>query len=352
MPIPDQLTSWFRATQRTLPFRETKDPYRIWISEIMLQQTQVDTALPYYSRFVESYPTIHHLAAAPEQNVLKLWEGLGYYSRAKNLLLCAKQLVHDYAGVFPTDYSAVQKLPGIGPYTAGAILSIAFDKKVPAVDGNVMRVISRLFDIRDDIALAKTKRIITEKVCSLIPEDAGDFNQGLMELGALICTPVNPRCCSCPLHMECEANAQNIQHLLPVKSKKQKPPVVEVAAAVVVHDNHLLMISSSTGLLSGLWGLPTAEGGSAEEAEAQLNMLLKEDYHLPLFSLRPLSRVKHVFSHKVWNITAYSVQMQGRVEDPGIEYMANHAATRWVHLAAITALPVSTAFKKITNLLP
>ena len=225
-----ELLNWYDANKRDLPWRRDRDPYRIWVSEVMLQQTRVDTVIPYYERFMERFPTVRHLAEAPEEEVLKCWEGLGYYSRARNLQAGARQVVELYGGVVPDDKAAISSLKGIGPYTAGAILSIAYNKPEPAVDGNVMRVMSRYFLLEDDIAKPSARTKIERLAASIIPEGrAGDFNQAVMELGALVCTPKSPGCLLCPVLAQCAGRAAGRERELPVKSKA-KPPRPELAA--------------------------------------------------------------------------------------------------------------------------
>ena len=200
------LVEWFNNEQRDLPWRHTKEPYKIWVSEVMLQQTRVDTVIPYYNRFMEKYPTAESLAYAPQEELLKMWEGLGYYSRARNLQAGVKEVVETYGSVVPNNRTDISKLKGVGPYTAGAILSIAYGKPEHAVDGNVMRVLSRVLNIDADIALPKTKKIFEDAVMMLIdPNNTSAFNQGLMELGALICTPTSPKCLLCPVRDYCTA---------------------------------------------------------------------------------------------------------------------------------------------------
>ncbi len=221
--ITDNLLKWYNANHRTLPWRETRDPYKIWLSEIILQQTRVNQGLPYYERFVEIYPTLDDLASASEQEVLRLWQGLGYYSRARNLHRCAKLLVEKYNSKFPKEYSEIRKLPGIGPYTAAAIASFAFKEVVPAIDGNVFRVLSRLFGVDSNILASASRKKFELLAEELIPQTQPDiYNQAMMEFGALQCVPKNPDCGSCPLAVECYARANNMQDKLPVKAKKLK----------------------------------------------------------------------------------------------------------------------------------
>ena len=218
--LPGLLLPWYDGGARVLPWREEPTPYRVWVSEIMLQQTRVEAVRPYYERFLEAFPTVEALAAAPEEKLLKMWEGLGYYNRARNLQRAAQQVVELYDGEVPASYEALRALPGVGDYTAGAIASIAFQLPVPAVDGNVLRVISRVLCRYDNILDAKVKRRTEEELRQALPQRVGDFNQSLMELGALVCLPGGaPRCLGCPLHPVCRAAARGVAQELPVKAK-------------------------------------------------------------------------------------------------------------------------------------
>ncbi|MBK6265995.1 A/G-specific adenine glycosylase [Marivirga sp. S37H4] len=218
-----KLVFWYQKHLRELPWRNTPDPYKIWLSEIILQQTRVAQGMPYYKRFIEKYPTVEDLALASEEEVLRLWQGLGYYSRARNLHACAKAVVEKFNGKFPEDYETLQSLKGIGKYTAAAIASFAFKKPIPVVDGNVFRVLSRYFLINANIADAKNFKIFFETASSLIPQDEPDlFNQAMMDLGATICSPTNPACLMCPIAVGCEAREQGLQKQFPVKEKKIK----------------------------------------------------------------------------------------------------------------------------------
>lgn len=217
------LINWYKINQRDLPWRMNRDPYRVWVSEIMLQQTKVDTVIPYFYRFMEKFPTLEDLAAADEQEVLKAWEGLGYYSRARNLQNAVREVVAEYGGEVPTNPKDLGALKGVGPYTKGAILSIAFNQAEPAVDGNVMRVFSRVLRIEEDITLQRTKKLFEAYVKEMIDkDDPSSFNQAVMELGALICTPKSPACLFCPVQEQCSAFAEGVQEELPIKKKAKK----------------------------------------------------------------------------------------------------------------------------------
>ncbi|MBD2847328.1 A/G-specific adenine glycosylase [Paenibacillus sp. IB182496] len=274
-----ELLEWYRAQRRDLPWRRSRDPYRIWVSEIMLQQTRVDTVIPYYERFMTRFPTLQALAEAPEAEVLKCWEGLGYYSRARNLQAGARQVMERHGGQVPDDVEAVGALKGIGPYTKGAVMSIAFDRPEPAVDGNVMRVLSRYFCLEADIAKPRTRVGIEQLARQLIPEGAaGDFNQGLMELGALICTPKSPGCLICPVMAHCEGRLAGRERELPIKTKAKKPrPELRLAALIEGRDalagKILVRQRPDTGLLAGMWELPhvlVPDGYAAVEASGKM----------------------------------------------------------------------------------
>ncbi|EGK11201.1 A/G-specific adenine glycosylase [Desmospora sp. 8437] len=303
--VREKLLDWYDRNRRDLPWRENKDPYRIWVSEIMLQQTRVDTVIPYYERFMSLFPTPGELAAAEEDEVIKAWEGLGYYSRARNLHTAVKEVVETYGGKVPDDPAAVSRLKGVGPYTAGAILSIAYNRPVPAVDGNVFRVLSRWFALRDDVTRTSTRRKFEELDRLLIPEDRpGDFNQALMELGALICIPVSPACADCPVQGECQAHHDGIQAELPVKTRGKPPVPVRMTFGWIMNGTRvLLQRRPSEGLLGGMWGLPSVEtlpeepvpGGTLRDHWAGLGL------NLELGAV--VGELEHVFSHRRWFVT-------------------------------------------------
>lgn len=314
------LLEWYFHIQRDLPWRQNQDPYRIWVSEIMLQQTRVDTVIPYFNSFINKFPTIKALAEAPEEEVLKSWEGLGYYSRARNLQAGARMVMEQHNGIMPTTKEEVAALKGVGPYTCGAIMSIAYNEPIPAVDGNVMRVISRFFALEDDIAKASTRVKLEKLVATMIPEgQARYFNQALMELGALMCTPKNPNCLICPVMDNCEARLQGRELELPIKTKAKKARV-EYRAAVIVegqgeHAGKVLVRQRpAEGLLAGMWELPHVliEGDQAalfeEEQKEQplLGQAISEELYVNHGMLiRPkawLCDQEHIFSHIHWKM--------------------------------------------------
>lgn len=272
----NDLLTWYDRAAADLPWRRTHDPYAIWLSEIMLQQTQVDTVMPYFERFMTTFPTVRALAEAPLGDVLKRWEGLGYYSRARNLHRAAQIITHDFQGGFPTTADGLQQLPGIGRYTAGAIASIAFGQAAPVLDGNVIRVFARLTDLDADV----TQNAVKDQLWTLAEnwldhERPGDYNQALMELGRTVCKPRNPLCAECPVQRHCLAFERGTQALRPVKSKKAPSPHYDVAAGIIWSDTGQLLIAQRPldGLLGGLWEFP---GGKIEPGETLPECLQRE----------------------------------------------------------------------------
>ncbi len=294
----ESIILWYEENKRSLPWRLTRHPYKIWLSEIILQQTRIAQGLPYYLRFIENFPDIESLASAPEDRVLRLWQGLGYYSRARNLHACAKQVVKDYKGVFPNTYNELQKLPGIGSYTAAAIASISFREKVAVVDGNVFRVLARVFGIDQDIGSPLGKKIFFTKANELVPEDRPDlFNQAVMEFGALHCTPQNPKCHTCIFSNVCIANQRSLQKLLPVKARKQKVRKRYFNYVVIECRGKLLMRKRPTGdIWNGLYDFFLEETNKPLRSEFLLKTgkrIFKK--HQPHAAGAP---VKHVLSHQ------------------------------------------------------
>lgn len=306
--IVQPLLDWYRANARDLPWRHNVTPYRVWISEIMLQQTRVETVKGYFSRFLAALPDIPALAAVPEQALLKLWEGLGYYSRARNLQKAAQCVVAQYGGELPASYEALLQLPGIGSYTAGAIASIAFGLPVPAVDGNVLRVLTRVAADRSDIADPRTKKAVEAALRPLMPGAAsGSLNQAFMELGATVCVPnAQPCCLECPLVALCEGHLQGIAETLPFK--KPKPPRrVEARTIFVLEQEGRLALRRRPpkGLLASLWELPGAEGHLDDAGVvAAVRALGFEPVRL-----YPLPPVKHIFTHVEWRMNGWRVQL-------------------------------------------
>jgi len=301
----EDLLGWYSNEKRDLPWRLNRDPYRVWISEIMLQQTRVDTVIPFYNRFMDKFPNIQALADADEQEVLKAWEGLGYYSRARNLQTAAREVVALHNGQMPSVPKLLGALKGIGPYTKGAILSIAFGQPEPAVDGNVMRVLSRILEIDEDIALPKTRKTFETLVRGIIShDDPSSFNQGLMELGALICTPQSPMCLFCPVQQHCRAFHVGRQLELPVKSKAKKKKTIRYAAILIQNHEGKVLIEKrpQKGLLAGLWQFPMIElevKGDALEGKAA------KELGIELEVGEKAGVLKHVFTHLIWEIDIF-----------------------------------------------
>ncbi|WP_264805008.1 A/G-specific adenine glycosylase [Cytobacillus sp. NCCP-133] len=310
----DALLSWFEAEQRDLPWRKDQDPYKVWVSEIMLQQTRVDTVIPYFHRFIKQFPTIKALSEADEEKVLKAWEGLGYYSRARNLQAAVREVHEKYGGKVPSSPKEISSLKGVGPYTAGAILSIAYGIPEPAVDGNVMRVLSRILSIWDDIAKPSSRKIFEAAVRKLIShEHPSHFNQALMELGALICTPTSPSCLLCPVREHCTALHEGTQHELPIKTKTKKQRNVQLAAAVLADDQGRILIHKrpEKGLLANLWEFPMVEINLAYINEKeQMKGAFHTQYGAQAEIDEMTGQIEHVFSHLTWNINVY----KGRVK--------------------------------------
>lgn len=310
------LLEWYDRQKRILPWRSEPTPYRVWVSEIMLQQTRVEAVKPYFARFMETLPTVKALAECQEQELLKLWEGLGYYNRVRNMQKAAGIIMKNYGGELPAQFEELLKLPGIGNYTAGAIASIAFGIPVPAVDGNVLRVITRITADERDIAKESVKQDIAGNVQKVIPEKrAGDFNQALIELGAIVCVPNGPaRCEECPVSHLCEAKKKNMITELPKKAPK-KPRTIEKKTVLVIRDGEKVAIRKrpKKGLLAGLYELPNIEGTLSEE---EVLKLVKTYDLKPLF-IRRLEEAKHIFTHKEWHMTGYSVrveELEGEIE--------------------------------------
>ena len=314
------LLAWFDENRRILPFRQDPTPYHVWLSEIMLQQTRMSAVLPYYERFLAACPDIPALAACEEERLYKLWEGLGYYSRARNLQKAARIVCERYGGSLPADYDALLALPGIGPYTAGAIASIGFGLAVPAVDGNVLRVLARLDDDRACISEPAAKRAFTARAAALQPPDRpGDFNQALMELGALVCLPGGaPLCEKCPWREACRARAAGTALLLPVKARPKARRLVPVAVALVQSpEGWLLRRRPETGLLAGLWEPPLWENTTFADAAEMAAALARQGISVaaaygrrrPGAALQPMARplpaARHVFTHLEWEMSGW-----------------------------------------------
>ena len=354
----EKLLAWYDANKRDLPWRRTQDPYKIWISEIMLQQTRVDTVIPYYERFLDWFPTIADLAQAPEEKLLKAWEGLGYYSRVRNMQKAAQQIMEDHGGVFPSSYEKISKLKGIGPYTAGAIASIAFGLPEPAVDGNVMRVLARLFEVDYDIGVPTNRKIFQAMMEFLIdPDRPGDFNQALMDLGSDIESPVNPRPEESPVKEFSAAYQHGTMDRYPIKAPKKKPVPVYLTAFIIKDSQgrYLLEKNEREGLLSGFWHFPLIEVDSLSENLGQLSLLdgqghkvdnpeilsFEQDYDLVIdWQDRSYPIVQHVFSHRKWQVQLrYGLVKEGE--------QSTSESTVWLLPEEFSAYPFAKPQQKI-----
>jgi A/G-specific adenine glycosylase len=315
-----ELLNWYSKHKRDLPWRRSKNPYHIWISEVMLQQTRVDTVIPYYHRFIEQFPTVQALAEAPEDHVLKAWEGLGYYSRARNLQSAVREVHERYGGQVPSEKNEISSLKGVGPYTSGAILSIAYNKPEPAVDGNVMRVLSRYFLIEEDIMKPSTRVRMEGLAKELILEGtASEFNQALMELGATVCTPRSPYCLTCPVMAHCSAREEGMAETLPVKKKAKPPrPELRIAAFIEGSGQHagkwLVRQRPQEGLLARMWELPHVELKHANGLDDSENMqalhdLILQEVGMVVSPREWIMDVEHTFSHIHWNMKVYRCRL-------------------------------------------
>ena len=318
--ITAALLAWYDRCARELPWRGFHDAYRTWVSEAMLQQTRVETVLSYYPRFLERFPTLAALACASEAEVLKVWEGLGYYSRARNLWKGAKQVVEEYDGVLPRDPEKLRRICGIGPYSAGAIASIAYDVPVPAVDGNVIRVISRLYGIRTDALEKETRRGIESLAAGLVPADRpGDHNQAVMDLGATVCVPGTPDCGRCPLSAFCNAFHAGDAADLPVLPKARPQKVIPCAVLLILSSGRVLMRMRTEKLLQGLWCFPMIEG---EHTPESLQHQIRKTLRLPTGPVVDSGNARHVFTHQVWQMHICKTDAEASASAPaGYEFI-------------------------------
>lgn len=340
------LIDWYYIVKRDLPWRINRDPYRILVSEIMLQQTQVVTVIPYYERFMKLFPTTKELAEADEQTLLKAWEGLGYYSRARNLQESAKMI--EAMGGFPTTHEEILKLKGVGPYTAGAVSSIAFGIPAPAVDGNVFRVMSRVCCIFEDIAKPKTRKVFESVVTDVIShEDPSAFNQGLMELGATICTPKSPKCLECPVQKHCQAFKQGIDDLLPVKTKANAQVKTKLVVAIVENQygEYLVNKRPDKGLLANFYEFMSFEyDGTLEPAEFLLEKLSPVCKNVE--SIQAIGTFNHVFSHRIWEMESYSVKV---TTDITLSDEVEENSGLWISSTSLHEYPLVAAHHKILS---
>lgn len=336
------LLEWYHANRRSLPWRESATPYRVWLSEVMLQQTQVATVVPYFERFVKAFPDVDALASATEQEVLAAWSGLGYYRRARALHRAAKTIVNELAGEFPDDVSGWMALPGIGRYTAGAIVSIAFDKRAPILDGNVMRVLSRWFAVHGDPRIGTANRELWRLAETILPaQSISDFNQALMELGALVCTPQNPRCLVCPLCEHCEARRRGIEHRLPQLAPRRESVKVRMAAAIIEREGSYLMYRrTGTGVMEDMWEFPGGECLDGESPRVALVREGREKYGLAMEPSGELAKIKHNIMNRRIELHAFSAGLEALPATDEREH-------RWVARSEIDSIPVSSMVPKL-----
>ncbi len=337
--LSDPLVKWYRAHERTFPWRTDPSPYRVWVSEIMLQQTRIEAALPYFERFMQALPTVQSLAEAPEDVLMKLWEGLGYYSRVRNLQKAAQQVMNDYGGTIPDTYEELLTLAGVGEYTAGAIASIAFGKRVAAVDGNVLRVMARLLDEDADVMQPAVRKRLSTIVGELVPtDDPGGFNEGLMELGETVCLPnTMPRCESCPIRDFCAVGGTERAAQLPTRKQPKPRRVEKRTVQIVIADGCVLLRRRDRkGLLSGMWEIPNVlaeEGCESLPTEWNATVLRKE------LSVSG----KHIFSHIEWRLSGEVFFV--RPFDPPQGYV-------WVGENQLEQYALPTAFRLFAQQLP
>ncbi len=336
---------WYKDHKRDLPWRHTQNPYFIWVAEVMLQQTRVETVIPYYHHFLEQFPTVEVLAGASLQDVLKVWENMGYYGRARHLQAAAREIVNEKGGAIPRTWDELMRLPGIGVYTAGAILSFAFAERVPAVDGNVRRVLCRLFLIQEPLDRAQTERHIFELAASLVPEkNPGAFNQGLMDIGAAICSSRSPSCSSCPLGRLCLAFAEGVQADLPVRRRPRPPPHKEMTAGIIYDRRGRVLIVERppSGLLGGLWKFPGGEKRPGETTPKALRRTIKEETGLKVLVREPIAKIEHRYTHFRMTLLAHRCSPRNANSGRPISQRI-----QWVDPRALRKLPFSRADQKI-----
>ncbi len=346
------LLDWYQQVRRHMPWRDTFDPYRIWLSEIMLQQTRVDQAQPYYERFVHRFPDVHELAKANIDDVLRLWEGLGYYSRARNLHKAAQQIVGQHDGRFPDRYDEVIALQGIGPYTAAAVLSIAFGQPYAAVDGNVIRVISRFFAIGEDVRRTDVQKEIRRRANAMLDRSRpGDFNQAMMELGATVCKPVHPECSECPLQNSCRAYQTNSVEHYPFKSPAKKRPHYHIAVGVVRDGAGRLLIARrpEEAMLGGLWEFPGGKQEGDEPLTETVRRELEEELGIRVaVEEQPFEVVDHAYSHFTITLHAFHATIHEESGEPAAQ---NGEPFTWVATDELTEYAFPKANRKITQTL-
>jgi A/G-specific adenine glycosylase len=338
--IQAKLLQWFKKNKRDLPWRKTKDPYAIWVSEIMLQQTQVATVIPYYQKFLKSFPTLRHLAKANLSKVLKTWEGLGYYSRARNLYRASRIVLNHFHGKIPDTLEDLLSLPGIGRSTAGAVLSFAFHKEAPILDGNAKRVLSRLFAVSGSPAEIKTEQLLWKISESLIPTGySNPFNQAIMDLGSMLCTPKEPQCSRCPLHRFCKGSASGEPEKFPIKKIKKKIPHIEAFASVIQKDGKVLLNQRPpTGLLGGLWEFPNWKIAGKQRSRLRLRNTIKKEMGMNVKVDELIGVLHQTFSHFKLILHVYDCVAMGK-----------NKKGRWIAVGNLHLLPMSRIHRRIAD---
>ncbi|WP_249066980.1 A/G-specific adenine glycosylase [Halalkalibaculum roseum] len=341
-----RLLAWYDDNKRDMPWRDCEDPYKTWISEIMLQQTRVDQATPYFNRFIEHFPDVYALAEADQQEVLKVWEGLGYYSRARNMHHAAKTVVKDFDGKIPDTEKEILELKGVGPYTASAVLSIAFAKPHAVVDGNVLRVLTRYLGIEDDIRSSSTKNTVQEAADELLDKERpGDFNQAVMELGATVCTPTNPDCSQCPLSSDCVAYSTLKTDSIPYKSPAKKRPHHQIGVGIIRDEEEVLIaLRPEDAMLGGMWEFPGGKQKKDEDIQQTVIRELKEELGVDVAITKPFMKLDHAYSHFKITLHAYLCELKN-----GDPHPKTSQQLKWVSISELDRYPFPKANRKLTE---
>lgn len=345
-----RLLAWYERHRRDLPWRKSDDPYRVWISEVMLQQTQVETVRPYFTRFVKAFPTVGRLAAAQEEDVLRLWEGLGYYRRARSLHAAARQIVADHGGVFPSDVPTLMQLPGVGRYTAGAIVSIAFDQRAPILEANTLRLFARLLAYREDPARSAGQRLLWQFAEELLPrQNVARFNQALMELGSLVCRPDDPPCSECPVCAQCEAFARGLQSKIPATKRKMEYTDVREAAVVVRKSGSVLIRQCVDGeRWAGLWDFPRFElqGEGPLFVQNELRQKVQQQTGIAVEGVVHMRTIKHGVTRYRITLDCYEARFAA-----GRARSSRDRRIKWLPMRRLEELPLSTTGRQISRLI-
>lgn len=345
-PLAEKLLAWYDRHARPLPWRSIRDPYAVWVSEVMLQQTRVEAVIPYFQRWMERFPTVADLAAASEQEVLALWEGLGYYSRARNLHRAARIVMREYGGELPRDLAALRRLPGVGRYTAAAIASIAFGMDVATLDGNLKRVFARLFNVEEAIDTPQGETRLWALAKEHLPRGrAGDYNQALMDLGATLCLPRAPRCLLCPLSEFCQARALGVQEARPVRLPKREVPHYTVTAAVIQRQGRVLLAQRRReGLLGGLWEFPGGKVEAGESLPESLRREIREELGVEIEVGAPFGVYRHAYTHFRITLHAFLCALNGGEPRP-----LEAEALAWVEVPALEEYPMGKVDRQIAR---